>query len=213
MLILSSRPIHLPTIKVTVTHHTNLQTAILLLSPLGLSTIFTIPLYYSTMAHHQLPKLTDMDFEVDYSRKRKLSQSGSSTTSSNSSSSNCSTNSTGLSKNSHPATPALQTDFLQRKRTNPAQFCPKAKAPTKRFQPKCVKESKAPKIAYVARPLEHITQRPLMALDNHPNMAEYRQYRQLEMEKAQAAKLTGAPEEPPRKKKAPLRRKEIWEQN
>ncbi|EGT35708.1 hypothetical protein CAEBREN_24955 [Caenorhabditis brenneri] len=167
---------------------------------------------------HMLPKFTDEDFEVCYSRKRKHSSSSSSsgssgTSSSGSSSSNCSANSTGLSKNSRLATPALQTDFLQRKRTNPAQFCPKAKAPTKQFQPKCVKESKAPKFAYVARPLEHITQRPLVALDNHPNMAEYRAYRELEMEKAQAAKLNGSLEEPPKKKKAPLRRKELWEQN
>ncbi|CAL2036158.1 unnamed protein product [Caenorhabditis brenneri] len=151
----------------------------------------------------QLPKLTLEDLDVTYSGKRKFSQS-SSTSSFNSS--NCSRHP----KKPHPvAAPASIDQYLVKKRTLPSTFCPKQRKATRRFQPEKINESRAPKQKYVPRPLQHTTQPSLVDQENHPNMMAYREYRQMEMQKAQDAKNNGGYEEPPAKKRTQKKRKEF----
>ncbi|EGT35669.1 hypothetical protein CAEBREN_23388 [Caenorhabditis brenneri] len=160
------------------------------------------------MAYHQLPKLTALDFEVTYfGNSSSTSPTGSSAATSPSSSSSSS------SKTTDRLAAAPDGHFLQKKRTQPIKYCPKQRTATKRFQPANSKDNKVPKVPYTARPLKHIVKRQLVEPENNPNMAQYRAYRQLEMQKAQAAKLTKGLEEPSMKKRAPLRRKEAWERN
>ncbi|CAL2036152.1 unnamed protein product [Caenorhabditis brenneri] len=169
---------------------------------------FTLPSILFVMSP-QLPKLTLEDLDVTYCRKRKFSQSSSTSSTSSSNTSNCSRHSP---KKPHPvAAPASLDEYLVKKRTLPSTFCPKQRNATRRFQPEKINESKAPKIKYVPRPLQHTTQPPLVDQENHPNMMAYREYRQMEMQKAQDAKNNGGYEEPPTKKRTQKKRKEIWE--
>ncbi|CAL2036151.1 unnamed protein product [Caenorhabditis brenneri] len=158
---------------------------------------------------HQLPKLTEEDFVVDYSRKRKHSSTSSSNGSSAASSPGSSTTSCSdaSSTSAHwkrtlPAATSASLDvFLEKKRTLPAAFCPKQKVATRRFQPSRINESKAPKIPSVPRPLQHIPKPPPRNPDSETNMEEYKEFRMLEWQKAQAAKLDGTHDEPPKKKR------------
>ncbi|CAL2037755.1 unnamed protein product [Caenorhabditis brenneri] len=155
-----------------------------------------------------LPKLTVEDLQVTYSRKRKLSSSSTTSCSSSPSSTSPSTScsdSVAPKKKNQPAAPE---DFLLKKRTMPLRFCPKQRTPTSQYHPKNAKGSQAPRIPYVPRPLQHIPRRPL---EDNKTMQQYRAFRQLEMEKAQAAKANGDYEEPPTKKRTQAKRKEFWE--
>ncbi|EGT35679.1 hypothetical protein CAEBREN_14517 [Caenorhabditis brenneri] len=152
---------------------------------------------------YQLPKITDQDLEITYSRKKKSSSCSTTSTSSTSSS-----NDSGISKRLPTATPV---DFMTKRRTMPSKFCPKAKPPTMQYQPLKINESKAPKIPYISRPLRHMPKMPLV--DPEINMEAFRTYRKMEFEKAQAAKANGGYEEPPTKKRTQAKRKEFWELN
>ncbi|EGT35660.1 hypothetical protein CAEBREN_20537 [Caenorhabditis brenneri] len=160
-----------------------------------------------------LPKLTDKDLEVCYSRKRKISVSstGSSGASSPCSFSSSVSTSTDQSKKSHRAT--TSDDFLIKKRTAPSKFCPKPKAPTNRFQPAFIEEKKITKTPYVAKPLQHIPKPPPRNPESSTNMKEYKEFRMLEWQKAQAAKLDGPVDEPPMKKRAQRKRREFRQFN
>ncbi|CAL2036156.1 unnamed protein product [Caenorhabditis brenneri] len=156
-----------------------------------------------------LPKLTLEDLVVDYSRKRKLSNTSptscSSSSSGTSSSTSCS-DSAAPNKKNRPATPE---DFLLKKRTMPVNFCPKQRTPTSQYHPKIAKESQAPRIPTVPRPLQHIPKPPPRNPSSNSNMQEYKEFRMLERQKAQAAKLNEGLDEPPMKKRAQRKRREL----